>query len=159
MTKRTLVYSLDPYWVSLFLLDEAEAQPLCRDVKAVRACTTVGEIRALLPHLKNADEEGILDLLEGRSDEEAWSWEELPGAADGDWPPMPTGLTLALFKESSPEWKALTSLPGVDVGETRLNGDGLVIPPGLEAQMVAALQTLGHEVRRDDELLAPLLVE
>lgn len=89
--------------------------------------------------------------------DEPLSRDEIPGAADGDWPPMPTSNALDDFPETEHPWMAdVWELEGVEVVTTTLNGDYLLIPNDekTEKQLQAIWDRHGVAYVRDDAVVS-----
>lgn len=73
--------------------------------------------------------------------------DEIPGWADGDWPPM-----VCLYTEEylPSDW------PLGEVFSTMLNGDGVVIPHEHEPRLLEIAQRAGAPLSRDDSLISRL---
>lgn len=70
--------------------------------------------------------------------------DDIPGWADGDWPPMPCLYTEYFLPEDWP------------IGEeysTTLNGDGFLIPPEDEQRLLQIAAQSGAPIARDDALV------
>ncbi|MCO7218484.1 hypothetical protein [Klenkia sp. PcliD-1-E] len=148
---------------SLCVIDRERAQALSDAIARVKECTTVGQAMDLNRELKATWVPGAPESVEEMEDEDLspespYSWNDTGAVQDGDWPPMPTALTLDLFAEADDEaWAALGSPPvGARRVTTTLNGDYLEIDPAREQVLVDALEGLGIEAVRDDALIASL---
>jgi hypothetical protein len=83
-----------------------------------------------------------------------FDWEETGEAADGDWPPMPTALSLKVFTpEDHTAWsKIYGEAVAGRLTDTVLNGEYLEIDARNEAELVTAFEQLGVASVRDDHL-------
>lgn len=113
---------------------------------------------ALAPKLKLTWAPGVpedADVLEDEdlSPEDTYDWSETGPVQEGDWPPMPTALSLDVFNNEDTEvWDAIFSGEvGARVVTTILNGDYLEVPAEREAALLAAFDRLGvkHERAQD----------
>ncbi|GAA4301279.1 hypothetical protein [Klenkia terrae] len=159
----SVVYGFYRLHESLCVIDRDRARALSDAIARVKECTTVGQAMDLNRELSATWVPGAPESAEEMEDEDLtpespYSWDDTGAVLDGDWPPMPTALTLELFAESDVEaWAALKSPPmGARRITTTLNGDYLEIDPAREQVLVDALKGLGIDAVRDDALIDTL---
>ncbi|MGQ7297904.1 hypothetical protein [Quadrisphaera sp. KR29] len=155
MTDEDVIYGWYAFHETWAVIGAEDAELLAGAVQRAQAATTVGEMRAVYTDvgdglLPATADDWLSDLEDddGDVDDAAeYSWSQLPGVEDGDWPPMPSRLTLALPQDVLND---LRQLPGVKHEDTVLNGDYLVIPRAAEADLVKVLTTHRYRAKRDD---------
>lgn len=136
-----------------FAVFEADnARALAAEYGAIWACRTKDELLALLPSLeltfRDYEAEDFDDVEDSPLD-----FSTLPGAADGDWPPMVTANVLQVIDETGPLWAHLRDEAVVFVEDTTLKGEYVRIPLDQEAPFVAVLAHHGITATRDDALI------
>lgn len=139
----------------LGVLEENEALGRAVEFRAVMACATVGEVRALAKQLRwtpvPLDPEDQLD------DADRFDWVEAFEEREGDWPAMPAQLMLDELPHGL--IRALIDRAGATVEATAINGDLLDVPREREVELTAVLASFGIRYRRDDETFGILGVE
>jgi hypothetical protein len=144
---RSLVYGYVPHHETLAFADGATAAEEAREIVAIASSRTFGEARRVeVRHVgwNPADPEYSED-----HDDAPFDITELGAVVEGDWPSMVASRATDLLP------KDLQQRFGTPT-DTVLNGDYLTIPATAEAELVAALQERGYEVRRDDDLINTL---
>ena len=155
-----LVYGEDRLHECFAILDLSHAEGLAAEIKAIKACTTVGQARRLQPTLEftwipGGDFEDDEDELV--PDDARYAWQETAAVADGDWPPMPDAL--ALEQLPADLLRKLTEEAGAEVLETVFNGPFFAIPLEREADLMNVVRSVGYEVHGDDSLIASIGAE
>jgi hypothetical protein len=127
---------------ALVLIPRDRAEELADVRRAVQRSTTWGELRARL------SEERRDQIAENFGDEDVPADDvtlddvRVPGWDDGDWPEWPAQAML--------DWvPAEVQALGTE-GSTRLNGEQLELDPERTADVVAAMETAGYAMTRDD---------
>lgn len=151
-----VVYGYVEYHDSFALYEAERARELAAEWRAIYACTTLDEFLAFQPSLKHNFVGFEPEDFEYMTD--PFSPTDLPGVADGDWPPMATANTLELFDPKGPIIAALRTDAGATLEDTTLNGWYLQIPPARESDMLAVLARHGIAAKRDDDFVALALV-
>jgi hypothetical protein len=139
---------------SFAVLDETQAEGLAREVRAVQACTTVGQARELASKLQftrvpNIDVDEKDD--EQLPDDAPYDWSRTGAAEEGDWPPMPDQVSLENLPADLRQ--ELINKAGARIEFTALNGDFLAIPLDREDDLVNVLRSAGYDVHKNDELI------
>lgn len=160
---KRILYGFYSAQESLCFFDEVFVRNFDAEVSAVKACATVREAIQLNQELKLTyvpgipqDEEELED--EGLTLESHYDWSETGAVQDGDWPPMPTALSLRTFEDDDREaWDLIFSDEvGGSMATTVINGDYLEIPQGNEAALLAAFDRLGIPYVRDERVVENL---
>ena len=78
----------------------------------MKACSSIGEAMELGQSLKLTWVPDAPENLEEMEDEglepgDPYDWSQTGAVADGDWPPMPTALSLAVFGKDDSEARGL----------------------------------------------------
>lgn len=133
--------------------DEHLARQTADEIAAVKACSTLGELRALAPTLAHVPSPVDFDDVEDEPDETPWRWQDEGSVCDGDWPEMPTQRTFSML--GKPLMEEVLAATGGSVIETNFNGPYADIPAAGESQLVAVLTKYGT-ARRDDALIDSL---
>jgi hypothetical protein len=148
-----VVYGLYALHESFALFDADEAATLADEYRALWSCRTHGDLLALLPSLRLVRPWTEPEDLLGRENDPL-DWQDQPGVADGDWPPMPTANALQLFPAGDPVWADIRAEAGAVIESTVLNGDYVSLPIDREADLLAVLGRHGIATTRDDALIA-----
>jgi hypothetical protein len=155
-----VLYGFSRLHESLCFGDETQFRELSEEVERVKGLTSVRSAVALAAELKHTHVPGIpedLDELEedGVSLDDSYTWADQGEVHDGDWPPMPTALSLDAFDDEDDEAWELIFSAGVG-GENRstiFNGDYLKVPPQNEAALLSVFERLGVSYVRDDAVV------
>lgn len=152
------VYSLHD---SPCFIAEPYASALDAEVSAVKACSTVGQAMELNNSLRYTPAPGVPETAdeledEGLSHDDPYDWSASDAVQDGDWPPMPTALSLDVFHRDDLEgWDGLFSgAVEAEVVSTTLNGDYLYMPQDSESALLALFDRLGVGYVRNDRAVA-----
>jgi hypothetical protein len=155
-----LVYGEHRLHECFAILDLRHALGLAAQIKAIKACTTVGKARRLQPTLEfiwipGGDFEDDEDELV--PDDAPYAWEETASVGDGDRPPMPDAL--ALDHLPAELLRKLAEEAGAEKLETVFNGPLLAIELDREADLRNVARSVGYQVHRDDTLIASIGAE
>ena len=135
----------------LVFLPEAYAVAAARELDGWRAASTWGQARDLANRAQCLAPPFAVEDLEAAQDDNApFDVTELGVVADGDWPPMPGGLSLELVQG---DWPGRGTFEVGAVVDTVFNGPVLQIGPDQEEALCGALAAAGCAVRRDDDLV------
>lgn len=139
---------------SLVVLPEAEARERLEEVLRVNGCTTVGQLRKVLPTLRHVWSPLDEESLDESGDDEPFDWTETGAAIDGDWPGMPDQLSLDLLPPDLID--DLSEQAGAEEVDTVFNGPYLEIPETAEDAVLRVLRRYADAVTRDDQLIEDL---
>ena len=146
-----VVYAVAERFDSFFLLDERDGVARVTEIGAIQGCTTLGELRELVPTLTVV--ESPLAIAE---DDYPYLPDstEIDVSQDGCWPPMPTQYALGFLPREVRN--GLAEHAGAEELDTILDGNYLHLPLDREADMLAVLARFGIAARRDDSLFVGL---
>lgn len=136
---------------SFVIFDDDLAGAVADEIASLDACTTLGQVRALVPTLEHVE----CPLLVDEDD-----WPDLPDDEPVDirgfecWPPSPDHHAIDWLDEAV--WSDLVEEAGAIEVDDMMEGQHIVLPLGREAQLVEVLRRHGACVRRDDALIARL---
>ncbi len=160
---KRILYGFSKVHDSLCFFDEERVRALSAEVSAVKACSTVGAAMELgesltLTWVPDAPEDLEEMEAQGLEPGDSYVWSETGSVADGDWPPMPTALSLDVFAKDDLEARKLIFDEPVRavIVDTTLNGEYLEIPADREQALVAAFDRLGIPHTRDDSVVMNL---
>lgn len=159
----SILYGVYDLHDSLCFLDERYARALDAEVTAVKTCTTYAQAMAVAETVSLTRVPGLPEDVEELEDEDLtpdspYDWSTTGEAGDGDWPGMPTGMSLNVFEEDDAEaWDLLSSEGiGAEVVTTTFSGDYLHIPTASESALREAFEELGIPYVRDDRVIGNL---
>jgi hypothetical protein len=146
-TDRDFVYGVYSLHDCFAVWDAPTARQTSDEIDAVKACGTVGALRALTPTLTRISPPLDVDDIPDEPDDTPWCWWNEGAVCDGDWPTMPTQQTLTTLP--SPLLEKVLAATGGYVIETSYNGPYVDIPVTKEAELLTVLNTVGCAYRDD----------
>ena len=93
-----VLYGYSSFHDSLCVLEESDARGRAAEIQTIKSCNSLGELRAAAPKIRHVWLPEDLDELEDDADEVPWLWEESATVEVGDWPEMPTVLSMEFFE-------------------------------------------------------------
>jgi hypothetical protein len=146
-----VVYGIAERFESFAFLDDREAATRVAEVGSIQSCTTLGDLRELVPTLVYA-----YSPLDPADDKYPYLPDNHPVdlTAFESWPLM--AVQYALDDLPGPVIRDLIDEAGAEEIATMLDGDYLHVPLDRETDVLAVLARHGLRARRDDLLIAGL---